>query len=191
LDCLIFRDELEAWASKGYDFIGAPLFKGYTTPTSKELWRVGNGGLSLRNVHSHLRVLKSKTIRGYIYPHNGWVPADGTDFLSERGLYQRMIPWYRRYHPFSKWVTIEEELKNYDQNEDYFWSQEAPKFDPSFKIPSAEEALAFAFENEPRWCFERNNRKLPFGCHAWARYDREFWEAVLRAQEGSLVYNIS
>jgi hypothetical protein len=31
----------------------------------------------------------------------------------------------------------------------------------------------------PRLCFELNGRKLPFGCHAWQRYDRGFWEPYL------------
>jgi hypothetical protein len=24
-----------------------------------------------------------------------------------------------------------------------------------------------------------NNHRLPFGCHAWPRYDRMFWEPYL------------
>jgi hypothetical protein len=63
--------------------------------------------------------------------------------------------------------------------EDSFWSIEAPKFDREFRVPTAEEALPFAFEVDPRWCYEKNNRKLPFGCHAWAKYDKEFWMEVL------------
>ena len=34
-------------------------------------------------------------------------------------------------------------------------------------------------EVSPRLCFERNHRQLPFGCHAWARYDGAFWEPHL------------
>ena len=39
-------------------------------------------------------------------------------------------------------------------------------------------ALAFAFEAEPRRCFERLGR-LPFGCHRWQKFDRAFWEPHL------------
>jgi hypothetical protein len=77
------------------------------------------------------------------------------------------------------WITLEEELKSYTFNEDLFWSLEAPKHDSQFRVASAEVALPFAFEMSPSWCFENNNNKLPFGCHAWARYDRAFWEQYL------------
>ena len=43
-------------------------------------------------------------------------------------------------------------------------------------VPSA---LSFAFETNPRACFELNGRRLPFGCHKWWHHDREFWEAYL------------
>jgi hypothetical protein len=91
-----------------------------------------------------------------------------------------MVPWYIQHNPFTKWVTIEEELRRFPRNEDLFWSLEAPKFDASFRIATAEEALPFAFEMAPRWCFEKNGNKLPFACHAWARYDRDFWASVLK-----------
>lgn len=179
LDCLIFHDDLSEWIRKGYDFVGAPWFKGFTESATKKLWRVGNGGLSLRNVKSHIKVLKSRTIKNYIYPHHGWIHPDHSDHHAERGLYRRMIPWYRRFNPLSEWISIEEAISSYSQNEDYFWSQEAPKFNPKFKVPSAEDALSFAFENHPFWCYEKTGKKLPFGCHAWARYDRAFWESII------------
>lgn len=74
----------------------------------------------------------------------------------------------RRY--LSKWHA---------ENEDYFWSDEAVKFYPHFHIPTVEKALGFAFEVAPRMCYEMNQLQLPFGCHAWPRYDRSFWEPFL------------
>jgi hypothetical protein len=52
-------------------------------------------------------------------------------------------------------------------------------YDPTFTIATVDEALDFAFEVNPRLCFERNHRRLPFGCHGWAKYDRTFWEPFL------------
>lgn len=60
-------------------------------------------------------------------------------------------------------------------HEDVFWSWWARAFKPDFNIPSPEDALPFAFECNPRACYLLNNNKLPFGCHAWPTYDREFW----------------
>ncbi len=175
LDCLVFWDELDTWCQKGFDYIAAPWFRKFLDDPSEGLWRVGNGGFSLRNVQSHLRVLKQRILKKYIYPMHGSSPWEPTEPSEEVGLYQRLTPWYRRANPFAKWTTIEEELLRYPRNEDLFWSLEAPKFDPAFRVASAEEALPFAFEMSPRWCFQKNGSRLPFGCHAWARYDREFW----------------
>lgn len=179
LDCLVFRDELTLWAESGFDYIAAPWFQKYLETPEAGLWRVGNGGFSLRNVQSHLRVLNKRIPKGFFYPKHGSEPWVVTSPESELGMYEAMVPWYIKHSPFTKWVTIEQELLRFPRNEDLFWSLEAPKFDSAFRIATAEEALPFAFEMAPRWCFEKNGNKLPFGCHAWARYDREFWMEVL------------
>lgn len=48
LDCLIFKDEIDYWCNKGYDYIGAPIV------SKNSGWKivpiVGNGGFSLRKV---------------------------------------------------------------------------------------------------------------------------------------------
>ena len=179
LDCLVFRDELELWSAKGYDYIAPPWFVKFLETPEQGLWRVGNGGFSLRNVRSALRVLCKKIPRGFYYPHHGSSPWETTYPDPERGMYERLLPWYVKYNPLQRWVTIEDELRRFPRNEDLFWAMEAPKFDPSFRVASAEEALPFAFEMSPRWCYEQNGFNLPFGCHAWARYDRDFWVSVL------------
>jgi hypothetical protein len=66
-----------------------------------------------------------------------------------------------------------------EAHEDLFWSFEAKRFLPELRIASVEEALRFAFEVDPRQAFERAGGRLPFGAHAWARYDRAFWEPHL------------
>ena len=45
LDCWVFRDELDEWCDKGYDYIGAPFFVKWFS--DRGLY-VGNGGFSLR-----------------------------------------------------------------------------------------------------------------------------------------------
>ena len=55
---------------------------------------------------------------------------------------------------------------------------------PEFKVGTLEQGLAFSFEMEPRRCLERTGGRMPFGCHAWGRYDRAFWEPYL-LPEGS------
>ena len=65
------------------------------------------------------------------------------------------------------------------QNNDIFWSYHAVKYLPDFKIPDWRTALRFAFEAAPRHCFELNGKELPFGCHAWPKFDRGFWDPFL------------
>lgn len=68
-------------------------------------------------------------------------------------------------------------VRRWRSNEDLFWSVVARRM-ASFRIPLAAEALSFSFELEPRSCYERLGRRLPFGCHAWPRYDPDFWREV-------------
>lgn len=93
-DAYVFRDELEQWCREGYDYVGAPWLKKpvYNLPViswimsigfnrdrrkgrrnKQELYnKVGNGGLSLRKVQSHLRVVKEEreSIREYLAVRN-------------------------------------------------------------------------------------------------------------------------
>jgi len=74
---------------------------------------------------------------------------------------------------------VEEVCSRNSVHEDQFWSWAAPLFKPDFRIPTCEQALSFAFECAPRVCLEANQGRMPFGCHAWAKFDRAFWEPFL------------
>ena len=40
-----------------------------------------------------------------------------------------------------------------------------------------EEAIAFSFELSPSYLYKLNGNYLPFGCHAWYKYEYEnFWK---------------
>jgi hypothetical protein len=39
--------------------------------------------------------------------------------------------------------------------------------------------MRFAFEAEPRKCFERIGSRMPFGAHRWQKFDRAFYEPHL------------
>ena len=81
------------------------------------------------------------------------------------------------YLPFINNVKFE--LSRYQKNEEHFWAHRAAHYYPEFSIADVNTALRFAFENVPRYCFEKNGYNLPFGCHAWQKYDRDFWEPYL------------
>jgi Protein of unknown function (DUF5672) len=68
----------------------------------------------------------------------------------------------------------------FSKNEDFFWCYIMPKINPFYRLPKAAEALHFAFELEPSRCFEQTAQQLPFGCHAWEKYEPEFWGKFIK-----------
>ena len=80
----------------------------------------------------------------------------------------------RKVKSHIKWATwVSLIFKLIPKNEDILWSLFVP-----FKKPSHLKALAFAFEMDPEMSFKLNNNKIPFGCHAWEKYNPEFWNKV-------------
>ncbi|MEX2527833.1 MAG: DUF5672 family protein [Gemmatimonadota bacterium] len=69
-------------------------------------------------------------------------------------------------------------------NEDLYWSWVMPILEPSFQIPPAHVARAFAVELAPSEEVSKAGR-LPFGCHAFERYEPEFWMDLLDSQNRS------
>jgi hypothetical protein len=159
LDAWVFRDELDFWMKKGYDYAGAPWVKKpkysswyyplfvkiRTSVLRKPLksnqlsGKSGNGGLSLRKVSSHLEVVKS------------------------------------RKEEIQKQLTHAEKSDLF--NEDVFWSLE----NPGFKYPSYEEALQFAWDQHPEICLKQAGGKIPFGCHGWSKTADliRFWQKFM------------
>ena len=185
LDCLVFESNLEEWCRKGWDYVGAPWLKNSDDP-SQGFLGVGNGGLSLRRVPSASAVLTSKQLLKN--------PNAGERITGRRSklLYERLdsAPQLKRmidaaktffhrygYHNNVRWLVRQFAKSKF--HEDFFWAFEAPKIMTNFRIPAPEEALDFSFERAPRYCFKVNSGRLPFGCHAWSKYDREFWKPFL------------
>jgi hypothetical protein len=72
-------------------------------------------------------------------------------------------------------------LNNFSQHEDIFWGLFAKRNFDWFKVAPFEESRKFSIELNPRPLFRLNGDKLPFGCHAWQKYDPEFWGPHIRA----------
>jgi hypothetical protein len=168
LDAYVFENQLNGWVSKGYDYIGAPIVD--VKNDKLILSFIGNSGFSLRNVHScqsclnrmqHLKILAS--------------------FITKYRLKKviKFIAYFENHFPnrfFTKFRIISSFLPGICIHEDIFWSRFVPKLFEDFKIPSLNEGLSFSFERFPELCYEKNNFKLPFGCHAWNRYNYSFWK---------------
>jgi hypothetical protein len=174
LDCLVLADRLHEWCARGYDYVGAPWHDDHGRAPGDKVWRVGNGGFSLRKVATALAVLGKRIRRGSLFA----VPP--VTMPQPAGLAWFVANLRHRLRQHCGLWTVEDELSAcFCDNEDRFWALEAPKIWPDYRKPDVDEALDFAFEREPRVCLERTEGRLPFGCHAWAKHDREFWEQHL------------
>jgi hypothetical protein len=182
LDALVLSDRLAQWCETDLDFIGAPWLLCDESP-GVDRSRVGNGGFALMKVESALNVLRSR--RPAVDPEEYWRKLCAVTPPLRRWL---QLPWryFKRLAIFNdvrwdvrRWLWSHRGMGGMS---DYFWADEAVKYWPQFRVASFEQGLEFAFEVAPRLCFELNNRRLPFGCHAWARNDRTFWEPYLLRQ---------
>jgi hypothetical protein len=142
---------LDIWCAKGYDYIGAPW------PDNSNLDRVINNRRKpfFQVCIWLLRLLGRK---------KDWRVGNGGFALHHIKSSVNAIKKYGRA------------LKSFHANEDLFWGIFVPLSDFSFRVPDSLEAACFAIEQNPELLFELNNQRLPFGCHAWLKYNPEFWK---------------
>jgi len=125
--------------------------------------RVGNGGFALMNVQAALRALRNRYRLDPI--------AYGVDLL------------LRHSHRVPPLLGA---LETRRTTHDLFFALDAPQYVPGYSVAPLREGLRFAFETAPRACFELNDRQLPFGCHAWWKFDRAFWQPFLLPETAGL-----
>lgn len=163
LDAYVFKDELDYWCEKGYDYIGAPWIKLDGKLDDK---KSGNGGFSLRKIESFISLFEYEGIllsfKGLCY------------FYNYRGILHRSI------YILAGLLGIRNHLKDFTStniiNEDLFYSLLKYKRGNKFRIPECDESMYFSFEKSPAMLFEKTGHTLPFGCHAWYKYEYEqFW----------------
>lgn len=145
-DVFVFKNDLENWCRKGYDYVGAPwigkpffLFQyvlakigfGYAIKLLLEnnlKEAVGNGGFSLRKISAFIGALEQNQL-----------------------------------------------AKEWTANEDFYWSFFAKSNGTKLLKPPANEAALFCIELAPEKLMKQQNHLLPMGIHAWKRYNPEFW----------------
>ena len=164
-DGYAFKDELEDWCRKGYDYIGAPwipspkpfpnldkafvkirriINKWQAKPDRSELYyQVGNGGVSLRksSVFYNTALSDKENIDLYI------------SRLGDCSLFNEDVYWFR-----------------------------APGSGTDGKLhkPECMEALSFAFDMNPGECIRLNNGQLPFCCHGFSKPKfQKFWKRFI------------
>lgn len=118
---------------------------------------------------------------GYDYIGAPWI--DGSFYYKDPN---RMI-WYvgngglslRKVGGFLEVLETNQNLLiNNQLPEDLFFSVLDSE---SFRVAPQNIALEFAFEMKVRECYAENGNKLPFGCHAWHRFDLAFWKPFIES----------
>lgn len=168
-DVWVFRDELAQWMEKPYDYIGSPIRgkDGNWIPMG------GNGGFSLRNIQSALKVLQTRKIMSnpaqVLREHRKFHNWSGL-FLRSPIILARMLGYRNNSLTF---------VKEFGSNEDVFWSLYAPLIDTRFRVAPFAEEIAFGFDRHPEVLFNMNQNCLPFGCHAWEKTYATFWKTYI------------
>ena len=122
LDAIVFRNELLLWCSKSFDYIGAPWYeielnqfkylrkylpimhkysrlKKFRSLFGNKQYLVGNGGLSLRNVKTHLHITAKYEhhISVFENEYQRWIKL-GANSLYEDVFWTLIVPkWYKNY----------------------------------------------------------------------------------------------
>lgn len=167
LDCWIFSDQINKFSSLGFDYIGAPWMEnGFEGKPEKKIWKVGNGGFSLRRISKFIYILKK--IQNF---KEGKIPV----FKNlNKGMFR-----------FLKNRGVRNNLRHYIKNapgEDIFWSIYIPQVfkDNKFRIADHQTAAEYSFEVFPSFLYsEVTERKLPMGCHNWINNEPDFWEQYI------------
>lgn len=167
-DVYVFKDELEQWCQRGYDYIGAPWLpavgdvSGWNLPKRafymarralgkfKSQYQainlkylVGNGGCSLRHTKHFL---------------------DAATKLSDA------------------FALAASDSSNHENFEDVVWSVRVNRLCPgTLSIAPCHEAVFFSMESHPTMAMRLTSGQLPMAIHAFARRrNRSFWKQYIK-----------
>ena len=188
-DAWVFRDELDQWCHRGYDYIGAPWFDSPDPAVSVEMNQVGNGGFSLRRVASVLRWFlvndRIEALSRLVRDQGGWktslhfratigvLASRKGDFDIVDRLFQGRVSVFEDlFWSGGTWEEYKDSIKELK----LLYLLFLPWLFWTLRKPSARKASRFAFEVQPRYLYALNRQRLPFGCHAWAKWQPDFWK---------------
>lgn len=176
LDAYVFRDELEYWCKLNFDYIGAPWFVDTKIPVKDQvLYGIGNGGLSLRKVKSHYNALSFFAIHFFLKS----LYESYTQYLESNLNKFSRIKFFITSYLTRVFFIKNSKYFSIKLNEDKYWCLVVPKINLNFKVAPIEVGIKFSFEENPDILYAMNKNELPFGCHAWARYNKEFWSQFI------------
>ena len=167
-DCWVFEDKLDFFTNLGFDYIGAPwMVGGFEGEPQNKLWKVGNGGFSLRKVKTFSSILRQISCTG-----KGLLPVFKN---RHRGLVKLL-----------KNAGLRNNLRHYlkkTPGEDIFWCIYVPHVfsNVEFRIADLNTASHYSFEVYPEYLYEKiTHLKLPMGCHNWMNNNPDFWKNYIK-----------
>jgi hypothetical protein len=169
LDAFVFSDQLSEWCEMGYDFVGAPWYRGKSEPVLPyDFLGVGNSGFSLRNIKCFKSILRHVFFPSPLDKKPMWVWMKAAIMY---GYVAARSAFFENYS-IQKYFAGAEDLLLHDYT---------LRFPKRLKIPTPQFALSFSFETIPAHSYMVNQSRLPFGCHAWWRYDLRFWKPFIES----------
>ena len=159
LDVFVFRDDLAAWVARGYDYVGAPWIS--SSPASLLLHRV-------------------TMALGKLWPGGPEriSPYELRNRVGNGGFSLRRVETHHRLS-----LELKEAIDHYLRHagthhfhEDVFWSIEPARRGRPHRTPTAEEALAFAWDVNPARLYALAGGRLPMAAHGWFKGRHlQFW----------------
>ncbi len=163
-DAWVFRDELADWCRRGYDCVAAPWVRRpvYNLP----LVRTYMAWLARR------RQRQGRFCRQQLY---GRVGNGGFSL-------RRVEAFAQACESLADTIELYLTHRGHEWNEDVFWATEPQHF----TYPPLSEAIHFAFDRHPAYCYHAAGRQLPFGCHGWSKPRMaRFWRGIIPALPAS------
>ncbi|MDO5105028.1 DUF5672 family protein [Capnocytophaga sp.] len=170
-DAYVFKDELQYWCGRDYDYIGAPwLGSKESIPLEKSIWdTVAYLSKKLINYKKNNKAQKNKSLLYNEVGNGGFSLRKREKFIEVLEKLAEQLKIYTKPENFSPFYA-----------EDVFFSIEPERNDITFSKPDYKEACKFAIENKVEKAFLYNKNELPFGCHRWNKENRAFWKDYIR-----------
>lgn len=168
-DAIVLKDDLQFWCEQDFDYIGAPWFSS-EAPNEFNLKATGNYGLSL---------FKIKTVKDLFTSNPRWYSFSMIIRDLVRGIRGQKRYLKRGLLAMGAQGRIANASVIYQDHCDIFWSYLIPKIAPHFRIAPPQTAIFFSWEKCPGKSLAICKGELPFGIHAWSKYDLEFLRPLL------------
>jgi len=167
-DVFVFRDELEQWCQRGYDYIGAP-------------WLPATGDVSGWNVARRAIYLMRRCLGKFKSP------CDAINLKYKVGNGGCSLRHTRHLHDTSLMMSdlLTQAADNSDQGsrnfEDVVWSVRVNEQRPdTLRIAPYQEAVRFSIESHPSMAMRLTGGELPMATHAFARRrNRSYWKQYI------------